>query len=171
VSVDWYLIRATGVVTLLLLTTAFALGIATSSRWKPAGSRMHVTTTIHRNASLLAVVFLALHVLTSLVDPDAQVGVVASVVPFGSSLSLAVGVLSLDLLAAIVLTSLGRRRLGYHAWRLVHWSAYAAWPLAVGHGLGMGTDVRTWWLQAVTVGCLAAMGGALTYRLTPTVSR
>jgi hypothetical protein len=35
----------------------------------------------------------------------------------------------------------------------------------------MGTDVRTWWLQAVTIGCLAAMGGAVTYRLAPAASR
>jgi sulfoxide reductase heme-binding subunit YedZ len=171
VSVDWYLIRATGVVALLLLTTAFALGIATSSRWRPAGSRMHVTTTIHRNASLLAVAFLAVHVLTSLIDPDAQVGLVASLLPFGSPLSLAIGVLSLDLLAAVVVTSLGRRWLSYRVWRLVHWSAYGAWPFALWHGLGMGTDVRTWWLQAVTIGCLAAMGGAVTYRLAPAASR
>src|SRR4051794_36611129 len=153
----WYLMRSSGVVALLLLTVAFGLGIATSKRWRPSDARLHVTTTVHRNASLLAIVFLTVHVVTSVIDPDAQVGVVQSLLPFGSDWSLATGVLSLDLLVAVAATSLGRRRLGYHAWRLVHWSAYAAWPLALAHGLGMGTDVGVWWLQAVAVACIGAM--------------
>jgi sulfoxide reductase heme-binding subunit YedZ len=161
----WYLMRSSGVVALLLLTVAFGLGIATSKRWRPSNARLHVTTTVHRNASLLAIVFLTVHVATSVIDPDAQVGVVQSLLPFGSDWSLATGVLSLDLLVAVAATSLGRRRLGFRAWRLVHWSAYAAWPLAVAHGLGMGTDVRVWWLQAVTVACIGAMGGLLTWRV------
>lgn len=160
----WYLMRASGVVALLLLTVTFGLGIATSNRWKPRSSRLWVTTAIHRNASLLAVVFLTVHVLTSAIDPDAAVRWVSIVWPFGTAWSLAVGTLSLDLVTALVVTSLGRRRLSFRAWRVLHWSAYAAWPFAVAHGLGMGTDVRTWWLQAVTVACIGAMGGVVTWR-------
>jgi sulfoxide reductase heme-binding subunit YedZ len=161
----WYLMRSTGVVALLLLTTSFALGVATSNRWRPPGSRLHVTTTIHRNASLLAVAFLAVHVVTSLLDPDAGVGVVAAFVPFGSPFWLATGVLSLDLVAALVVTSIGRRRLSFRTWRLIHWGAYAAWPLAVAHGLGMGSDATAWWLELVTIGCIGAMAATLTYRV------
>lgn len=162
----WYLMRASGVVALLLLTVSFTLGAATSNRWMPRASRLWVTTAIHRNASLLAVAFLGVHVLTSAIDPDAAVRWVSIVWPFGTAWSLAVGTLSLDLVAALVVTSLGRRRLSFRTWRVVHWSAYAAWPLAVAHGLGLGTDVRTAWLQAVTIGCIAVMGGAVTWRFT-----
>jgi sulfoxide reductase heme-binding subunit YedZ len=166
----WYLMRASGVVTLLLLTLALGLGIATSNRWRPAGSRLYVTTTLHRNASLLAVVFLAVHVLTAVVDPDAGVGVASVVFPVGGTVWLAAGTLALDALAAVTITSLLRRRLGYRLWRAVHWSAYAAWPLAVAHGLGMGSDDGTWWLDLVTLGCIAAAAGAVTWRLLPTSS-
>jgi len=162
----WYLMRASGVVALLLLTVSFALGVATSNRWRPRASRLWVTTAIHRNASLLSVVFLAVHVLTSAIDPDAAVRRVSIVWPFGTSWSLGVGTLSLDLVATLVVTSLGRRRLSFRTWRFVHWSAYGAWPLAVAHGLGMGTDARTVWLQGVTIACLAAMGGVVTWRFT-----
>src|SRR4051812_28420635 len=79
----WYLMRSSGIVALLLLTAAFGLGVATSNRWRPAGARLYVTTQIHRNASLLAVVFLVVHIVTSVVDPDAQVGVVSALTPFG----------------------------------------------------------------------------------------
>src|SRR4051812_332750 len=144
----WYLMRASGIVALLLLTTSLALGIATTTRWRPDGARLRVTTMVHRNASLLAVAFLAVHVTTALLDPDAQVRALAVVLPFGSPWSLSAGTLSLDLVAALVMTSLGRRRLSYATWRVVHWGSYAAWPPAVVHGLAMGTDAGAWWSAA-----------------------
>jgi sulfoxide reductase heme-binding subunit YedZ len=164
----WYLMRATGVVALLLLTLSFGLGVSTSNRWSLRGSRQWVTTTLHRNASLLSVVFLVIHVVTSIVDPDAQVRALATVSPFGTPWWLATGTLSLDLLAAVVVTGLARKRLPFRFWRIVHWSAYAAWPLAVVHTLGMGSDAHAWWLAGVTVACIAAIGGLVTWRVTET---
>ena len=160
----WYLMRATGVVSLLLLTLAFALGIATSNRWRPTGSRLYVTTTLHRNAALLAVAFLAVHVVTAVIDVDAGVGLVSVIFPVGPGW-LAVGTLGLDLLAALVLTSLVRRHLGYRLWRAIHWAAYGAWPLAIAHGLGMGSDDGTWWLDAVAIACIATMAAVVTWRV------
>jgi sulfoxide reductase heme-binding subunit YedZ len=163
----WYLMRATGIVSLLLLTLTVALGIGTSQRTRLAGSRA-VTAGLHRNASLLAVVFLGVHVLTSVVDPDAAVGLLAVVVPFAAAarpLWVGLGALSLELFAAVIATSLLRRHLSRRTWRGVHWAAYAAWPLALLHGFGMGSDTATVWMTAVNLACIAAVGGAVTYRL------
>jgi sulfoxide reductase heme-binding subunit YedZ len=160
----WYLMRASGIVALILLSVAFALGIATSNRWRPSGSRLHVTTMIHRNASLLAVCFLAVHVVTSLVDLDVAIRLADVVLPSGS-LSLTAGALSLDLVAALVATSLLGRRVPYRTWRAIHWSAYLAWPLAVVHGLAMGTDASTWWSGAITVACVSTVAGTVAWRL------
>ncbi len=55
----WYLMRGSGVVSLLLLTAVSALGMATVSRWRPGRVPRFVTLGLHRNLSLLAVVFLA----------------------------------------------------------------------------------------------------------------
>ena len=40
-----------------------------------------------------------------------------------------------------------RGRIGFKAWRYVHWLAYASWPVALMHTLGTGSDARTGWLQ------------------------
>jgi methionine sulfoxide reductase heme-binding subunit len=157
--------RSTGIVALLLLTISFGLGIANTNRWRPSGSRLFVTTEIHRYVSLLSVAFVAVHVLTAVVDPDAQVRALAAVWPFGSPISLAVGTLSLDLIAAVVITSLGRRRLPFKTWRLIHWSAYAAWPLAFAHTIAMGTDAHLWWLELTVIACAASMGALLSWRV------
>jgi sulfoxide reductase heme-binding subunit YedZ len=164
----WYLMRATGVVALLLLTLSFALGIATSNRFRPRGLPLFVTTTVHRNASLLAVAFLAVHVGTAVIDPDASVGLAATVIPFAARVStfwVGLGAVALDLIVALVATSLLRRHMSHAAWRTIHWAAYAAWPVAFAHGLGMGTDAATPWLSAVNAACLAALGGAVAWRL------
>jgi sulfoxide reductase heme-binding subunit YedZ len=161
----WYLMRSTGIVALLLLTISFALGVATTNRWRPPTSRLYVTTEVHRYAALLSVAFIAVHVLTAIVDPDAQVRALAAVWPFGSPFSLAVGTLSLDLIAAVVITSLGRRRLPFKAWRLIHRSVYAAWPLAFVHTIAMGTDAHLWWLELPVLACTGAMGALLGWRV------
>jgi sulfoxide reductase heme-binding subunit YedZ len=163
----WYLMRATGIVSLLLLTVVVALGVATTQRAKLAGHRA-VTLGVHRRASLLAVVFLAVHVLTAVVDPDAAVGLVALFVPFAGAARpfwVGLGALALQLVAALVVTSLLRRHLSRRTWKGIHWLAYAAWPLALFHGIGMGSDAGQSWMLLVNIGCVAVVGAAVVWRL------
>jgi methionine sulfoxide reductase heme-binding subunit len=53
------------------------------------------------------------------------------VVPFSSSYQrfwLGIGAISLDLMIAMIVTSLLRPYLGRMSWRAVHWLAYVLWP-------------------------------------------
>ena len=65
---------------------------------------------------------------------------------------------ALELILALVVTSLARHRLGHRVWSAVHWAAYACWPLAVLHGIGTGTDTRAGWSLLLTAHLRA--GGA-----------
>lgn len=164
----WYLMRASGVVSLLLLTAVLVLGIATTSRWKPRRLPGFAMLGLHRSISLLAAVFLAVHVVTAVADPYAAVGLAAVVIPFVAARSpfwVGLGAASLDLVAALIVTSLLRARLGLGLWRAVHRLAYLAWPLAIGHTLGVGSDTGTVWLQALAGGCIAAAAAAAVWRL------
>ena len=70
---------------------------------------------LHRNLSLLAVVFLAVHVVTTLADSYAPIALKDVFVPFLSSyrpLWLGLGAVACDLLLALIVTSLLRVRLG-----------------------------------------------------------
>jgi len=165
---DWYLMRASGVVTLVLLTAVFLLGIATTTRWRTRRLPSFAAASLHRSISLLAVVFLGVHIVTALVDPYAAAGAAAVVVPFvagKSALWVGLGAVSLDLALALIVTSLVRRHLSLRVWRGVHWAAYLSWPLALGHSLGMGSDTGTLWLRAVAAGCVAAVLAAVAWRL------
>lgn len=164
----WYLGRGSGIVALLLLTVAVVLGIGTrSGRPAPWLPRFAVAS-LHRNTSLLATVFLVLHVVLLLFDPYAQLDVVDTVLPFLAGYApfwVGLGTLTLDLLAALVITSLLRHRIGHRAWRAVHWAAYASWPTALVHALGSGTDAGTAWFLALAGVCAFAVAGALAWRL------
>ena len=164
----WYASRATGVVTMLLLTAVVLLGILVNRQGRLPGLPGFAVTGLHRNLSLLAVVFLAIHVLTAIADPYVTIGLAAAVLPFASAykpLWLGLGAISLDLIGALILTSLARARMSRRAWRGIHWLAYAAWPLAVVHSLGSSSDARGGLVLGVLAGCVLATLAALAWRL------
>jgi predicted ferric reductase len=167
----WYATRATGLVTLLLLTASVLLGLLTSGRFGRASWPRFLTVGLHRNLSLLVLVFLALHVGTTVIDTFVSIPLTAAFIPFSSSYKpfwLGLGAIALDLLIALVATSLIRNRLGRRTWRWIHWAAYVCWPVALAHGLGIGTDRTTIWVFALTVACAAAVAGTVTWRFVST---
>ena len=163
----WYASRATGVVSLLLLTGVVLLGMLVNRQGRLPGFPRFVVTGLHRNLSLLAVLFLAIHVLTAILDPFVTIGWVATVVPLASPYRpvwIGLGAVALDLMAALVLTSLARARIGRRAWRAVHWLAYACWPLSLAHSLGSSGDLRSGPLLWLSAACAAAVAAALAVR-------
>jgi DMSO/TMAO reductase YedYZ heme-binding membrane subunit len=168
-SAYWYLARSTGVVALVLLTVSVVLGVLGPMRFS-AGPRWprFAIDTLHRDTSLLVIVLVAVHVITSVLDGFAPITLVDGLIPFRSPyrpLWLGLGALSFDLLIALVVTSLLRRRLGYRSWRAVHWLAYVSWPVAVLHGLGTGTDAKSLWMLALTLVCVCAVTYAVLARI------
>lgn len=156
-SALWYLTRGTGTVTLVLLTISLALGIANVRRAQTDAVPRFVFDAVHRSVSLLALAFLAVHIVTSVLDPFAPIRVIDAVIPFVSAYRpvwLGLGAVAFDVLIAIVVTSLLRRRFGYRTWRATHWLAYACWPIALVHGLGTGSDAKTGWMLLLTAGCV-----------------
>jgi len=159
-SAYWYLTRATGTMALILLTLSVVLGVIDVERYSTTRWPRFLIDSAHRTVSLLAVAFLVVHIVTAALDSFASIPLVDAVVPFVGSyrpLWLGLGAASFDLIMAVVITSLARRRLGYRTWRLTHWLAYASWPIALLHGLGTGSDVKASWMIAITGGCLAAV--------------
>lgn len=167
-SAYWYLTRSSGAVALILLTLTLVLGVVDLRRWSSPAWPRFVVDSLHRNVSLLALAFLALHILTAALDTFAPISLVNAVVPFTSAYRpfwLGLGALAFDLMLAVILTSLLRRQLGHGAWRATHWLAYASWPIALLHGLGTGSDVQSTWLLALSVGCLVAVICAVLIRI------
>ena len=159
-SAYWYLTRSTGTMALILLTLSVVLGVIDVQRYSTTRMPRFLIDGMHRTLSLLAVAFLVVHIVTAALDSFASIPLIDAIVPFVGSyrpLWLGLGAASFDLVLAVVITSLARRRLGYRAWRATHWLAYASWPIALLHGLGTGSDVKSGWMIAISGGCLAAV--------------
>ncbi|BBC32559.1 Ferric reductase [Streptomyces graminofaciens] len=163
----WYANRATGAVSLVLFTLVVLLGTAVRLHTRLPGLPRFGTLTLHRTLSLSATAFLALHIATAVIDAYVDITPLDALVPFVSDyqpLWLGLGTVALDLMLAVLITSLLRTRIGHRTWRTVHWLAYASWPFALAHGIGIGTDSITAWMLWLTIGCVAAVLAALALR-------
>lgn len=164
----WYANRGSGFVLLGLLTITTVAGVLAGSvpgsrEWpRAAGQAMH------RNIGLLSAVFLIVHAVTTVIDEFVDVRWWHALIPFTSSYErvwLGLGVIGLDLLAAVIITSLLRHRLGHRTWHGIHLLSYFAWAIGTVHGLGMGTDAGTRWGVTFTAVCALAVAAAIGARL------
>ena len=164
----WYTTRGAGAVSLVLLSAVVVLGVLSTLRYESPTWPRFLTTGLHRNIALTAVVFLALHIVTAVVDPFTHLGWLAAVVPFSSyyrTFCLGLGTIAFELLVAILVTSLVRGLIGHSAWRAIHWLAYVSWPVAVIHGFGTGTDTWSGWMLVIDLFCILAVSLAVGTRL------
>lgn len=164
----WYSTRSSGLAAFVLLTMAVVLGVLTTQRVATTRWPRFASQSLHRYVSLLAMVLLLVHIVTTVVDSYVDVRWWSTVIPFTSSYQtffVGLGAVAFDLLLAITITSLLRPASGHRWWRLIHWSSYAAWPLALAHYLGSGTDATTTWGLAIALTSLAAVFIAVIVRL------
>jgi DMSO/TMAO reductase YedYZ heme-binding membrane subunit len=113
-------------------------------------------------------VFTLIHIVTTLADSFVPIHVQDVVIPFISAYRpvwLGLGAIAFDLMLALTVTSLLRARMSYRSWRLVHWTSYLCWPIAVVHGLGTGTDTPVHWVLGLTIACVAVIAALIGWRL------
>jgi sulfoxide reductase heme-binding subunit YedZ len=170
----WYLTRASGIVSLVLLTVTMLLGVATTNRVRARNWPGYAQQELHRRISMIALVMVGLHVLTSVLDTFVDISWSAVVVPFTSSYArvwVGVGAIGLDLMVAVLVSSLLRSRLRPGTWRALHWLAYLCWPVALAHTFGMGTDSGEAWVVALASACILSVAAALVWRFRVTARR
>jgi sulfoxide reductase heme-binding subunit YedZ len=164
----WFANRGTGFVLLLLLTFSTLLGVLSTSRMSPRLWPRMLSQGLHRNVSLLAVTFLAAHVVTAVVDTFVDIRWWHALVPFSGTykpLWLGLGTFSLDLLIAVTATSILRHRMSHRPWRAIHVLSYLAWVMGLLHGIQIGTDANSVWGGALNYGCILAVSAAVLARI------
>jgi methionine sulfoxide reductase heme-binding subunit len=164
----WYASRATGVISLILLSVVAVLGIVVNRQGHLPGLPRFAVTGLHRSLSLLTVAFLGIHIVTAVADGYVHIPWLSTVVPFISGYErfwIGLGTVAVDMTAAVIVTSLLRARLRPSVWRAVHWLSYASYPVAVVHSLGASKDLRSGWLLALTMATVFAVVTAIGYRV------
>jgi methionine sulfoxide reductase heme-binding subunit len=164
----WYASRATGVVSLVLLSLVMIIGLMVNRQGRLPGLPAFAVLGLHRYLALLSITFVAVHIATAVLDSFVNISVYAAVIPFVSAyepLWLGLGAVAFDLMIALILTSLLRAHISRGTWRAVHWLAYAFWPFAVVHSVYSSKDMQTGPLLGLAVACILAVLVALVWRI------
>jgi predicted ferric reductase len=156
----WYLNRATGLVLLVLITVTLVLGLLARHSGRSRFWPRFATHQLHQNLAILSVSLLTAHVGAAVVDSYVPIRAVDAVVPFVSAYRpvwLGLGTLASTALLMAILSASTRHTSTRGTWRAFHLLVYLAWPLALLHGFGTGTDTRSVPVLLVSFGCLAAV--------------
>ena len=162
----WYLTRGTGAVAMILLTAGVVLGVMTTARLQTLRLPRFLVSGLHRNLTLLAVAFLVVHIVSTVLDGFVPIGLKDAFLPFLSGYRpvwLGLGAVAFDLLLALIITSLARARIGVRAWRgftgsLRRRGGSARPRPAPGTTLGPG------WLGVLAVACTGAVASRVNHR-------
>lgn len=155
-------------VSMLLLTATVLLGILGPMRVGTVTWPRFTLAGLHRNISLLTLALLAVHIVSVSVDTYVPIRWIDNVIPFVSAYHpfwLGLGTVAFDLILALLVTSLLRPRINQRLWRALHWLAYICWPIALAHGLGIGTDAMSGWPLILGVLCALAVLAGVAWRL------
>lgn len=166
----WFLARSAGFVALLTASVTVALGAAGSASW---GDRRIVAQLVHRSAAVITLALLALHAVLLVADRFVDVSVGGALVPFTAGyrgVALGLGTLAAYSFLVAALSGALRGRMAAaegtaRAWRAIHLSAYAAWVLAMAHGVLAGTDTGTTWAPLLYVGSACVVAGGVAARV------
>jgi hypothetical protein len=169
-SLSWEIARAGGLVAFALLSASVAMGLALSLGWRSPRWTRFVTNEVHRFVTLLALVFVVVHVTAIVLDPFIRMSLPDVLVPFLTSYRpvwVALGVIAGYLTLAIYLSERLRSRIGYAWWRRFHVLSFVAFGMVLVHGIATGSDTRSIWGLALYGGSLSLVVFLLLLRLFP----
>lgn len=140
----WYLARASGIVSYLLLWISACLGLMTSSRLARLWSWGPLVVDLHQFTGLLALALASFHGLVLLGDRTIGLRWLQILLPFHSTryrpFWVGLGQVGFYLAIPVAFTFYARRVIGYRMWRFVHYGGFVVYWLVVLHALGAGSD-------------------------------
>jgi predicted ferric reductase len=143
-KVFWYLSRGTALVAYLLLWGAMAAGLIVSNRMARLWPGGPAAVDLHQYLSLLGLAFSLFHALILTGDAYIQAGVGQVLLPFALQSYrpawVGIGQISFYAWLVVVGSFYVRKRIGAKIWRWIHFAGFAAFALALAHGLASGTD-------------------------------
>jgi methionine sulfoxide reductase heme-binding subunit len=152
----WVVLRAAGIGAYVMLFLAVAWGLVGPTAVLGKRVSKVTSTTVHQYLGTAVLPLLAVHLGGLLVDRFRPFRPIDLVVPLHSTfrpLAVAFGILAMDALIVVLLTSWLRKHLSLVTWRALHLFATPAFILAMVHGIFTGTDSARpwlWWTYLIT---------------------
>jgi predicted ferric reductase len=163
----WLVARATGIASFLLLTFQISVGLVLSHPTNK--STWNLSRRIfpwHENLWVFVLVFLAIHIVSLILDPYAGVGIDGAFIPGLSSYRstpVALGTMALYAFLVTTITARYTRLLPAGLWLSIHRLALVVWILSWLHGILSGTDSDALRPMYVVAGLAVVAAGAYRY--------
>ncbi len=164
----WYVTRAAGLSAYLLVWLSTVWGLAVSNKIFDPVLHRAFTYDFHQFISLLALGFVALHLIVLLADQYLPFTVAQLLIPFTSTyrpLWVGVGTLALYLTVLVSITFYLRKQIGQKTFRTIHLASYLAFVGTALHGLLSGTDSPLLTVQAMYAGTALVVVFLTAYRI------
>jgi predicted ferric reductase len=156
----WVLARVAGLSSYAALAIALVTGIALRTAVLDWLGSNRAVRGLHEYTTVLWIPLAGLHLFSLLLDSTARIGWLDLVVPFHApygTLAIGLGALSVDVLVAVTLTSLVKRRIDKQVWLWIHRTSYVAFGLIFLHAALSGTDFSDPAVSAITWGTAAML--------------
>jgi hypothetical protein len=140
----WLVARAAGLVAFGLLTLSVWLGLAMSTRLL-GPRRMKPLLGLHRTLAWTGLSMVGLHVGALLLDPVMHFNALSVLVPGAAAWkpgAVAMGVVAGWTSLALAASFKAKRWIGQKGWRRLHFASFAAFWIALGHALLVGSDLK-----------------------------
>ena len=142
-SAYWYMARSGGIVAYLLLWLSTVWGLTLSSKITGRLLPAPIAYGLHEFLSIGAVIFALVHAAVLLGDSYVEFTIFHLAIPFIASYEpfwTGLGIIGLYLIATLTGSFYVRKHIGQKTWRMLHYLTFAAYGLALVHGLMAGTD-------------------------------
>ena len=172
-KVYWYLSRASAIIAYILLWISMVLGLLLSTRLSKAWPGPAKAMEIHQFISLLGLFFVGFHTLILMGDVYLAPTLWQLLVPFGGFAYqpqwIIWGQFGFYLWILLVLSFYMRKIIGKKTWRMLHFSSFLLFLVALIHGIGSGTDTSSAVMQLVYWASAGSMIFLALFRIIATI--
>lgn len=167
-SLEWIVIRGSGVAAFAMLSAATIWGLLVSSRLLGHRVKAKPLTWFHESLGIGALIASAIHVLVLSIHDYLEFSWIEILVPGASDwrrFPIALGVVALYGLLVVVGSFYVKRRIGQRLWRMIHFSSFGVFISALLHGILAGTDTMAPMMVGLYIGSSLVVCGLLALRL------
>jgi len=172
-KLPWYASRLLAFLSYFALAGSVIYGLLLSTKLLDAVAHRPISFTLHQDLAAVGLGLAGVHGILLGLDRSVPQTVAQILVPFSGPyrpLWVGAGQTAFWLMAAVVGSFYLRRRIGQHAWRLLHYTTFLAFAGATIHGLLAGTDSRQAWAWWSYVGPTVAVVFLFAYRVTASLT-
>ena len=152
-KVYWYLARGSAIAAYWILWLALSMGILITNKLAQQWPGIPPAYEIHQYTSLLGLGFALFHALILMGDQYIHFTLVQVFLPFSTQdykpFWVGIGQAAFYLWLVITASFYVRKQIGKKAWRVIHYTGYAAFLAVMLHGLAAGTDASAAWTRGL----------------------